>query len=405
MSLEPLSLPSLLSLPVEAVSAKLRSTPPAHLEQLRVSLWDILGTPDRKPEFLSLQRLLITRTGAGAVLTAESLSRAHYTHLKILVAVRTGIQAFLHPDIAIPPSSLIEIFLRRRCQNMACQSPLPAGGCRCRFCTTGNGEPGGSGRAGADGGATKSAAVSGTTSTTGTLNRGNSGTGTSAGIASTTEIGGGFCNLCMCVACGKFDFDTNTCRWIGCDFCLHWCHTDCALHMGFVRHGAVGAGGSAGGAGGRGGGIAEGAAQGGQSADGATAGTSAQFACPACARSSELFGFVRDVFRLCSAQWDAEAARRELECVGGIFGASTDALGRELARRAALALRELREGRRACADICRDMQLFFASSEWGGCRLACLYSSRRYRRLHSGFMWRLEVRVRVCFLSCVPFVL
>ncbi|CAI5965948.1 unnamed protein product [Closterium sp. NIES-64] len=225
MSLEPLTLASLLSLPVEAVSAKLRSTPPAHLEQLRVSLWDILGNARPQAGVLSLQRLLITRTGAGAGLSTESLSRAHYTHLKILVAVRTGIQAFLHPDIAIPPTSLIEIFLRRRCQNMACQSPLPAGGCRCRFCTTGNGEPGGSGRAGTDGGATK-------------------------------------------------------------------------YRRDFRRRQA-------------GGGAAEG------SADGATAATSAQFACPACARSSELFGFVRDVFRLCSAQWDAEGRAEGAGVRGG----------------------------------------------------------------------------------------
>ncbi|KAL8129664.1 hypothetical protein V2J09_018819 [Rumex salicifolius] len=31
----------------------------------------------------------------------------------------------------------------------------------------------------------------------------------------------GFCNICMCVICKKFDFEVNTCRWIGCDSCSH----------------------------------------------------------------------------------------------------------------------------------------------------------------------------------------
>ncbi|KAI8031160.1 OBERON-like protein [Camellia lanceoleosa] len=82
-------------------------------------------------------------------------------------------------------ASLIEVFLYKRCRNIACGSPLPAEDCNYEACSMRN----------------------------------------------------GFCNLCMCVICNKFDFEVNTCRWISCDLCSHWTHTDCAIRNGLIGPG------------------------------------------------------------------------------------------------------------------------------------------------------------------------
>ncbi|RLN27612.1 OBERON-like protein [Panicum miliaceum] len=89
--------------------------------------WRARGVLSTSREFLYLQKLVQDRTD----LTPSMLSLAHHVQLEILVAIKTGIQAFLHPSVTIPQGCLVEVFLYKRCRNIACQSALPAEDCRC----------------------------------------------------------------------------------------------------------------------------------------------------------------------------------------------------------------------------------------------------------------------------------
>lgn len=44
----------------------------------------------------------------------------------------------------------------------------------------------------------------------------------------------GFCNDCMCLICSKFNM--NTCSWVDCDVCLHWCHVECVIRESYIRN-------------------------------------------------------------------------------------------------------------------------------------------------------------------------
>jgi len=239
---------------VDLVAEKMKVMPEEHLEEVKNELRSILegtGGSHHIEEFLYLQKLVQDRDD----LTPSMLSVAHHVQLEILVAIKTGIQAFLHPSVTIPHNRLLEVFLYKRCRNIACQSALPAEECRCNVCASRN----------------------------------------------------GFCNLCMCVICNKFDFEVNTCRWIGCDFCSHWTHTDCAIHNGQIGMG--------------------------QSVKSSIGHAEMLFRCRACQRTSELLGWVKDVFQQCAPGWDRDALLRELEFVCKIFRLSEDAKGRVLFRK------------------------------------------------------------------------
>ncbi|XP_068668220.1 OBERON-like protein [Aristolochia californica] len=236
---------------VDVISERMHAFSEELLEELKNELRVILegtgGSQDRE-EFLLLQKLVQGRTD----LTDKSLQRAHRVQLEILVAINTGIQAFLHPNISLSHACLIEIFAYKRCRNIACQNPLPADDCRCEICSKRN----------------------------------------------------GFCNLCMCVICNKFDFEVNTCRWIGCDLCSHWTHTDCAIRVGQIGMGPCVKSGM---------GPAE-----------------MLFRCQACNKTSELLGWVKDVFHHCAPSWNQESLMRELDFVSRIFRGSEDPRGRKL---------------------------------------------------------------------------
>ncbi|XP_066373617.1 OBERON-like protein [Miscanthus floridulus] len=239
---------------VDLVAEKMKVMPEEHLEEVKNELRSILegtGGSHHIEEFLYLQKLVQDRDD----LTPSMLSVAHHVQLEILVAIKTGIEAFLHPSVTIPHNRLVEVFLYKRCRNIACQSALPAEECRCNVCASRN----------------------------------------------------GFCNLCMCVICNKFDFEVNTCRWIGCDFCSHWTHTDCAIHNGQIGMG--------------------------QSVKSSIGHAKMLFRCRACQRTSELLGWVKDVFQQCAPGWDRDALLRELEFVCKIFRLSEDAKGRVLFRK------------------------------------------------------------------------
>ncbi|KAL0642691.1 hypothetical protein Bca4012_040981 [Brassica carinata] len=229
---------------VELVAERMHRLPDEFLEELKNGLKAVLE--GNVEEFVFLQKLVQSRSD---LKSSATLLRAHRSQLEILVAINTGIQAFLHPNISLSQSSLVEIFLHKRCRNIPCQNQLPADGCRCDVCATRK----------------------------------------------------GFCSLCMCVICNKFDFSVNTCRWIGCDSCSHWTHTDCA-----IRDGQITA----------------------KSASGRSG--EMMFKCRACNHASELIGFVKDVFQHCASNWDRECLVKELDFVSRIFRGSEDQRGRKL---------------------------------------------------------------------------
>lgn len=236
---------------VDVIADRMRNLPDEYLEKFKHELRVILegfGGSQLRDEFLLLQRLVNSR----GELKDGTLSMTHRSQLEILVAIKTGIQAFLHPDVSLSQASLVDIFLYRRCRNIVCGSVLPAEECSCEICSKKN----------------------------------------------------GFCNLCMCVICTKFDFEVNTCRWIGCDLCSHWTHTDCAISNGLI-------------------GMGPSVKNGDSSAE-------MLFRCYACSRTSELYGWVKDVFQQCAPSWKTEAFVRELDFVRRIFQRSEDARGRKL---------------------------------------------------------------------------
>lgn len=236
---------------VEIMAERMQNLPEKYLQNLKNELRTFLeglGGSLHTEEFVFLQKLVQSRGD----LNEKTLVLAHRVQLEILVAIKTGIQAFLHPSVSLSQASLIDIFSYKRCRNIACRSSLPSENCACEFCSKKN----------------------------------------------------GFCNLCMCVICKKFDFEVNTCRWIGCDLCSHWTHTDCAIQNGQIGTGPC---------------VKNGANS-----------TEMLFRCRACNRTSELLGWVKDIFQHCASSWDKDALIRELECVCNICRGTNDPSGRKL---------------------------------------------------------------------------
>ncbi|XWS31062.1 hypothetical protein CRYUN_Cryun23aG0045000 [Craigia yunnanensis] len=264
---------------VDVISEKMHRLPDEFLDELKNQLKTILegnGGSQNREEFLILQKFVQNRSD----LTAKALIRAHRVQLEILVAINMGIQAFLHPNISLSQTSLIEVFVYKRCRNIACQNQLPADDCTCEICANRN----------------------------------------------------GFCNLCMCVICNKFDFEVNTCRWIGCDLCSHWTHTDCAIRDRQICMGPS---------------VKSGAGP-----------TEMLFHCRACNQTSELLGWVKDVFQHCAPAWDREALMRELDFVIRIFHGSDDPRGKKLFWKCEDLLEKMRGGLVESA-ACRAILIFF----------------------------------------------
>ncbi|KAJ0037486.1 hypothetical protein Pint_23974 [Pistacia integerrima] len=201
---------------------------------------------DKKAQLRAFQNALRSRSD----INPEVLLKSHRAQLEILVALKTGLPEYLLNN-GISSTDLAEIFLNLRCRNLTCQNPLPVDDCDCKVCAKKN----------------------------------------------------GFCSSCMCLVCSKFDMASNTCSWVGCDVCLHWCHADCGLQESFIRNGRSPAG---------------------------AQGTEMQFHCVACDHPSEMFGFVKEVFQNFAREWSAETMSRELEYVKRIFSASKDIRGKRL---------------------------------------------------------------------------
>ncbi|MBA0791225.1 hypothetical protein Gohar_015817 [Gossypium harknessii] len=310
---------------VDVISEKMHRLPDEFLDELKNQLKAILegnGGSQNREEFLILQKFVQSRSD----LTAKTLIRAHRAQLEILVAINTGIQAFLHPNISLSQTSLIEVFVYKRCRNIACQNQLPADDCTCELCANRN----------------------------------------------------GFCNLCMCVICNKFDFEVNTCRWIGCDLCSHWTHTDCAIRDGQICMGP--------------------------SVKSGSGPTEMLFRCRACNRTSELFGWVKDVFQHCAPAWDREALMRELDFVSRIFRGSDDPRGKKLFWKCEDLLEKMRGGQ-AESTACRSILIFFQEIgilgfvflDWKRFNLDSCKQMERNKPVHcSGCEWSVSKDCLLC---------
>lgn len=250
------------SQPIQTMAWKVQEMAEQEVACLKDSTCAMILREDKHEKLCMLQEVLKNR----ADLTLEGLLKSHRVQLEILVALRTGLTDFLQRGDNVPSTDLAEIFLNFKCRNLNCRSLLPVDECDCRFCSRKE----------------------------------------------------GFCSTCMCLICSKFDTASNTCGWVGCDVCSHWCHTDCGLQKSFIRNG--------------------------HSATSSQGTSEMQFYCVACDHPSEMYGFVKDVFKTCASEWKADIMRKELEFVKRIFGASNDARGKFLHDFANLLLGRLQTG-------------------------------------------------------------
>ncbi|KAI8026278.1 Protein OBERON 4 [Camellia lanceoleosa] len=249
----------MISEPVHVMAQKFNEMTGQSIARLKDSVCDIILNAGKRWQLSAFQKALQNRSD----ISMEMLLKSHRAQLEILVALRTGIREFLQRNYDISTSDLAEIFLNMRCRNLTCRNILPVDECDCKVCMQKN----------------------------------------------------GFCSTCMCLVCSKFDMASNTCSWVGCDVCLHWCHADCALRESYIRNG--------------------------RSASGPQGTAEMQFHCVACDHPSEMFGFVKEVFQNFAKEWTAETLSKELEYVRRIFSASEDMRGKRLHNIAVLMLSRL----------------------------------------------------------------
>ncbi|KAK8587822.1 hypothetical protein V6N12_022297 [Hibiscus sabdariffa] len=228
--------------PIHVMARKCHEMAGQSIACLKESTREIMLNAGKRGELRAYQEALQSRSD----ITLEMLLKCHRAQLEILVALKTGLSDYILVDNSVPSSDLAEVFLNLRCSNLMCRSSLPVDECDCKVCSKKN----------------------------------------------------GFCSACMCLVCSKFDMASNTCSWVGCDVCLHWCHADCGLKDSHIRNG-------------------HGAAE-------------MQFHCVGCDHPSEMFGFVKEVFQNFANDWTLETFSKELEYVKRIFRGSKDMRGKQL---------------------------------------------------------------------------
>lgn len=271
----------IVSEPITTMAQKFQELTDNILEDVREYLWDLIGNNENRDQLANFQKALQRRSD----LTSDTLLKSHKKQLEILVALKTGIQTFLCRN-NLPITELADIFLDAKCRNLACKSQLPVDDCECKICSQ------------------KS----------------------------------GFCSACMCLICSKFDCANNTCSWVGCDFCLHWCHTDCGIRRSYIKPGP--------------------------SIRGAPGTMEMQFHCVACDHSSEMFGFVKEVFKTCAKDWSAETLAKELDCVRRIFQESEDSRGKKLRNKAEELRAKLDSKNCVPVEVCDSILLFLTECDF-----------------------------------------
>ncbi|RDX87857.1 Protein OBERON 3, partial [Mucuna pruriens] len=246
------------------------------ITSIKEHLKGLIEMPEKKVELLSLQ----TRLGQRSDLTRETLSKCHKEQLQILVAIKMGLGSVLSGQFQFV--EMVEVFLYMRCRNVNCKNLLPVDDCECKMCSGSK----------------------------------------------------GFCSSCMCPVCLNFDCASNTCSWVGCDVCFHWCHVACAIQRNLIKPGP--------------------------SLKGPSGTSEVQFHCTGCGHASEMFGFVKDVFVFCAKDWGLETLVKELDCVRRIFLESEDRKGKELHIKTNDMLLKLQSKLLSPLDACNYIIQFFS---------------------------------------------
>ncbi|KAK9277277.1 hypothetical protein L1049_006817 [Liquidambar formosana] len=262
---------------IPEVAQIIQELPDETVELTKEYLKNLITMPEKREELGGLQNRLVRRSD----LTSETLSKANKNQLDILVAVKMGLGNFLSGKNHLPAAELVEIFLLTRCRNVNCKSLLPVDDCDCKICSANK----------------------------------------------------GFCSSCMCPVCLNFDCANNTCSWVGCDVCSHWCHAVCGIQRNLIKPGP--------------------------SLKGPSGTTEMQFHCLGCGHASEMFGFVKDVFLCCAKDWGLETLKKELDCVRKIFKGSEDFKGKELQIKAEEMLSKLGSKSMFPSDACNFIIQFF----------------------------------------------
>ncbi|KAG5076202.1 hypothetical protein JHK82_054897 [Glycine max] len=245
------------------------------ITSIKEYLKGLIEMPEKKGELESLQN----RLGRRSDLTRETLSKCHKQQLEILAAIKMGLGSFLSGKFQF--AETVDVFLYMRCRNVNCKSLLPVDDCDCKMCS------------------------------------GNK----------------GFCSSCMCPVCMSFDYASNTCSWVGCDVCSHWCHAACAIQRNLIKPGP--------------------------SLKGPSGTSEVQFHCIGCGHTSEMYGFVKDVFVCCAKDWGLETLAKELDCVRRIFRGSEDRKGKELHIKTEDMLLKLQAKLVSPLDACNHIIQFF----------------------------------------------
>nr|DAD35843.1 TPA_asm: hypothetical protein HUJ06_006483 [Nelumbo nucifera] len=270
----------------------LNELPDETIESTKECLKGLIEMPEKRDELSILQKQLEKRSD----LTFDTLSKSNKAQLDILVTVKTGLINYLSGKNRLPTVELVEIFFFMRCRNPNCKSLLPIDDCDCKICSTKK----------------------------------------------------GFCSACMCPVCLNFDCANNTCSWVGCDVCSHWCHAVCGLQRNLIKPGP--------------------------SLKGPKGTTEMQFHCVACEHASEMFGFIKDVFMCCAKDWGLETLIKELDCVRKIFRGSEDVKGKELESMAVEMQSKLENKIISPSDACQLILQFF-KCKYSETISDCLFSS------------------------------
>ncbi|KAK9074908.1 hypothetical protein SSX86_003227 [Deinandra increscens subsp. villosa] len=270
-------LKEMVSESIQTMAQITQELPDETFESTKEYLKKLISVPEKRDELVGLQLRLERRSD----LTSETLSKANRNQIVLLVTIRTGLESFLSVQNRLPTSELIEIFLSERCKNVNCKRLLPVEDCECKICSTKK----------------------------------------------------GFCSECMCPVCLNFDCASNTCSWVGCDVCSHWCHAACGIQKNLIKPGP--------------------------SLKGPTGTTEMQFNCLCCGHSSEMFGFIKDVFQSCAEQWDLGTLIKELDCVRKIFRGSADFKGQKLHLMSGELIVKLESKVMSPSDVCITILQFF----------------------------------------------
>ncbi|XP_020104322.1 protein OBERON 4 [Ananas comosus] len=270
----------IVSEPLHLSGRMLQEMTEPSIAYLKETICEMITSADKTGQITALQVALKRRSD----LNVEMLPKCNRVLLEILVALKTGLPDFILKASSITISDLVDIFLDLKCCNLACRNMLPVDDCDCKVCMQKN----------------------------------------------------GFCSACMCLVCSKFDMASNTCGWVGCDVCLHWCHTDCGLRHSLIKNGGSG--------------------------PRAHGNNEMQFHCIACNHPSEMFGFVKEVFKTCAKDWKAETLTKELQYVRRIFSSSIDERGKRLRDVAQQMLVKL-EDKAKHSEVIKYVMAFFSDSE------------------------------------------